>query len=73
MNPLNPLNDPIVVYLRAFVGLRYHRLRNEPDRSAGASAIEWAIITAVLALIAVTIGKVIMDKITAKAGSIKTE
>ncbi|WP_019634987.1 Flp family type IVb pilin [Actinomadura atramentaria] len=69
---MNPLDDPMIVYLRAFVGARIHRLRNEPDRSRGASAIEWAIITAVLALIAVTIGKIIMDKIKAKADSINT-
>ncbi|QXJ22085.1 hypothetical protein AGRA3207_003030 [Actinomadura graeca] len=72
MSPLNPLNDPSVVYLRAVLGARLARLRSAPERSRGASAIEWAIITAILALIAITIGAVIQKKITEKADSIKT-
>ncbi|MFD0685430.1 Flp family type IVb pilin [Actinomadura fibrosa] len=72
MSPLNPLNDPSVVYLRALLGTRLARLRSDEERSRGASAIEWAIITAILALIAITIGAVIQKKITDKADSIKT-
>ncbi|WP_067454206.1 hypothetical protein [Actinomadura macra] len=72
MSPLNPLNDPSVVYLRAVLGARLARLRSAQERSRGASAIEWAIITAILALIAITIGAVIQKKITEKADSIKT-
>ncbi|MCP9950635.1 MULTISPECIES: Flp family type IVb pilin [Actinomadura] len=72
MNPLNPLHDPAVVYLRALVGDRLARLRAEDERSRGASAIEWAIITAILALIAITIGAVIQKKIQDKANSINT-
>ncbi|WP_131739762.1 hypothetical protein [Actinomadura roseirufa] len=71
MSPLNPLNDPSVVYLRALLGTRLARLRSQ-ERDHGASAIEWAIITAILALIAITIGAVIQKKITDKADSIKT-
>ncbi|WP_245679668.1 hypothetical protein [Actinomadura hibisca] len=73
MGPLNPLNDPAVIYLRAMLGVRLDRLREDGDRDAGASAIEWAIITAILALIAITIGAVIQRLITTKANSIKTE
>ncbi|MFI6519968.1 hypothetical protein ACIBF1_30745 [Spirillospora sp. NPDC050679] len=73
MGPLNPLNDPAVIYLRAMLGVRLDRLRDGTDRDAGASAIEWAIITAILALIAITIGGVIQRLITSKANSIKTE
>ena len=61
-----------LVYLRALLGCRWHRFRNETDRSAGASAIEWAIITAILALIAITIGAIIQKKIQDKANSINT-
>ncbi|MBT2210618.1 MULTISPECIES: Flp family type IVb pilin [Actinomadura] len=72
MSPLNPLNDPSVLYLRAVLGARLARLRSREERGRGASAIEWAIITAILALIAITIGAVIQKKITEKADSIKT-
>ncbi|MEV4674497.1 MULTISPECIES: Flp family type IVb pilin [Actinomadura] len=72
MEPLNPLDHPSVLYLRAVLGARVARLRAEEDRSRGASAIEWAIITAILALIAITIGAVIQKKIQDKANSINT-
>ncbi|WP_254715603.1 Flp family type IVb pilin [Actinomadura sp. NAK00032] len=72
MDPLNPLDHPSVLYLRAMLGARVARLRAEEDRSRGASAIEWAIITAILALIAITIGAVIQKKISDKANSINT-
>ena len=73
MGPINPWNDPVVVYLRALVGCRVDRLRNDPERSRGASAIEWAIITAILAVIAITIGATIRNLIVNKANSIRTE
>ncbi|MFF5258712.1 Flp family type IVb pilin [Actinomadura viridis] len=73
MGPMNPWNDPAVVYLRALLGCRVARLRAEPDRSKGASAIEWAIITAILAVIAITIGATIRNLIVNKANSIRTE
>lgn len=72
MSPHNPLNDPIVVYLRAMAGARLARLRSGGERDRGASAIEWAIITAILALLAVTIGAVITKKVTEKANTINT-
>jgi len=70
---MNPLNDPVVIYLRAMLGVRLDRLRNEPELSRGASAIEWAIITAILALVAVTIGALIKNLVIDKAKTIKTE
>ena len=73
MGPLNPWNDPVVVYLRVLLGSRWDRLRDETDRSKGASAIEWAIITAILAVIALTIGATIRNLIVNKANSIRTE
>ncbi|WP_030174800.1 Flp family type IVb pilin [Spirillospora albida] len=69
---MNPLDHPSVVYLRAMLGVRLDLLRSEEERSRGASAIEWAIITAILALIAITIGAVIQKKIQDKANSINT-
>ena len=72
MNPLNPLHDPLVVYLRGMVAARFARLRAEEERTRGASAIEWAIITAILALLAITIGAIIVKKTTDKANTINT-
>lgn len=72
MNYLNPLNDPHVEYLLVFVRDRIDRARSETDRSRGASAIEWAIITGILAIIAIAVGKLIYDKVTTSAQNIKT-
>ncbi|MFG2089309.1 MULTISPECIES: Flp family type IVb pilin [unclassified Spirillospora] len=72
MSPHNPMNDPIVVYLRAMAGARIARMRAPDERDRGASAIEWAIITAILALLAITIGAVITKKVTDKANTINT-
>jgi Flp pilus assembly pilin Flp len=70
MQWLNPMNDPVVVYVRSCVESRIHRLRHETDRSRGASAIEWAIITGILALIAITVGWVIYRRVTTAANKI---
>ncbi|MEU8800350.1 hypothetical protein [Spirillospora sp. NPDC048819] len=72
MSPHNPMNDPVVVYLRAMAGARIARMRGPQERDRGASAIEWAIITAILALLAITIGAVITKKVTDKANTINT-
>ena len=70
---MNPLNDPGITYLRALLGVRWHRLRTETDRGRGASAIEWAIITGILALIAIGIGVTIKNKVDEAASNIKTK
>jgi Flp pilus assembly pilin Flp len=70
MQWLNPMNDPLVAYVRSCVEMRIHRLRHETDRSRGASAIEWAIITGILALIAITVGWVIYRRVTTAANKI---
>lgn len=72
LNALNPLNDPAIVYLRAQLATRLHRLRTEADRSRGASAIEWAIITGILAAIAIAVGAVIRSRVKSAADSIST-
>ena len=71
MNPLNPLNDPAVIYLRALVSDRVHRLRSQEERSLGVSAIEWAIITGMLAVIAVAVFATIRGVIERKASEIE--
>jgi Flp pilus assembly pilin Flp len=54
------------------VAVRLARLRDDEERDRGASAIEWAIITAILALLAITIGAIITKKVTDKANTINT-
>ncbi|GLY76810.1 hypothetical protein [Actinoallomurus iriomotensis] len=73
MQWLNPMNDPVVAYIRSHVEMRIHRLRQETDRTRGASAIEWAIITGILALIAITVGWVIYRRVTAAANKINVD
>ena len=75
VSQLNPLHDPAVVYLRAHLATRIDGLRQArtaADRSRGASAIEWAIITGILAAIAITIGAIIRQKVSSAADSIST-
>jgi Flp pilus assembly pilin Flp len=66
---MNPLNEPFVEYLRVQLGKRLAAARGG-DR--GASAIEWAIITGLLALIALAIFVIIKSKITSAANNINT-
>jgi len=66
---MNPLNEPFVEYLRVLLGKRLAAARSG---DGGASAIEWAIITGLLALIALAIYLVIRNKITTAANNIKT-
>jgi Flp pilus assembly pilin Flp len=44
----------------------------EENRSRGASAIEWAMITAVAAIICIAVGATLYNMITSKASSIST-
>jgi Flp pilus assembly pilin Flp len=73
MQSLNPMNDPFVAYVWSAVQLRIQRLRGDEDRTRGASAIEWAIITGLLAMIALGVGVVIYRKVTSAANNIKTK
>ena len=51
---LNPLRSPVGLYARAFFGAHVARLRHHwADGERGASAIELAIITGVLVLLAI--------------------
>ena len=68
----NPLNHPLIQHLVLMVQTRLERARNE-DSSLGASAIELAIITAVLAAIAIAIGTIVYNKIKQSANNINTD
>ena len=70
---MNPLNDPMVIYLRAMLAVRLDRARNGADRSAGASAIEWAIITGLLALVAFAAYTIILAAVKAAANKAQTQ
>ncbi|RAY12163.1 hypothetical protein DPM19_25915 [Actinomadura craniellae] len=59
---MNPLNDPVIFYLRAMLGARIHALRTE-DRSRGASALEWAIISGILVIIALAVYATIRGRV----------
>ncbi len=71
MTRLDPLLHPTVRYLLLVVRSRLERVRRE-DSSLGASAIELAIITAVLAAIAIAIGSIVYTKIKGTADNINT-
>lgn len=72
MTPLNPLAHPLVQHLLVLARARLDRARRQ-DASLGASAIELAIITAVLAAIAITIGTIVFNKIKTSANNINTD
>ncbi|MGK5556956.1 hypothetical protein ACSNOI_35640 [Actinomadura kijaniata] len=67
---MNPQNDPLVVYLKAMLDTRVRRLRDGSADDTGASAVEWAIITGLLALLAIAVGGIIYRIVTNKANSI---
>ncbi|MEV5706617.1 hypothetical protein [Actinoallomurus sp. NPDC052274] len=67
------MNDPFLAYVWSSVQLRIERLRDDTERSRGASAIEWAIITGLLAMIALGVGVVIYRKVRSAANDIKTK
>jgi Flp pilus assembly pilin Flp len=66
---MNPLDDLYIHYFRAMLADRLRRARSE-EASRGASAIEWAIITGILAFIAITIGGVIYAKVQSAGSNI---
>lgn len=71
MRYLNPLETPIIVYCRALLGVHYERARSAEDR--GASAIEWAIITGILAVIALMAGGIIYKTVHKSASNVNTK
>jgi Flp pilus assembly pilin Flp len=67
---MNPLDSPYILYARVLICDRVQRLR-KADGSRGASAIEWAIITGLLAFIAITVGGVILLKVNTAGSNIQ--
>jgi Flp pilus assembly pilin Flp len=71
MNRLSLTLHPTVRYPLLVAASRLERVRRQ-DSSLGASAIELAIITAVLAAIAIAIGTIVYNKIKTTANNINT-
>jgi hypothetical protein len=70
---INPPGHPEITYLRAFVGTRAARLSDARKRQdVGASAIELAIITAILVGLAVAVLVIIENVVTSRAGQINS-
>ena len=61
----NLFDHPMVAFTMAFVRTRLEPLRERSER--GASALETAIISAVL------IGKIVIDKVTTAGNTVKNE
>ena len=68
---VNPFNSPEIHYLTTFFRVHLDAARAE-DRSRGASAIEWAIITAAAAGIAILVTTIILGKVKEAANQTKT-
>lgn len=64
------MNHPWVTYLQAYLGVRIHRARTAPSR--GASAVEWVIITAIIAGVALGLATLIKTLVEQKQGEIQT-
>ncbi|GII75498.1 hypothetical protein Sru01_04800 [Sphaerisporangium rufum] len=60
---------PWFEYLLAVLHVRVHRARTAPSR--GASAVEWVIITAIIAGVALGLATLIKTLVTQKQGEIE--
>ncbi|ETK33339.1 hypothetical protein [Microbispora sp. ATCC PTA-5024] len=67
---MNPFEYPAVVYLRALLADRVGRARTAPSR--GASAVEWVIITAIIAGVALTLATLIQNLVSSKSAEISS-
>ncbi|GGP17471.1 hypothetical protein LDL08_42980 [Nonomuraea glycinis] len=63
------MNHPWIIYLVAYLSVRMHRARTAPSR--GASAVEWVIITAIIAGVALGLATLISQLVTEKQGDIQ--
>ncbi|MCG5218299.1 hypothetical protein [Streptosporangium sp. KLBMP 9127] len=63
------LNHPWTVYLVALLGVRIERARNAPSK--GASAVEWVIITAIVAGVALGLATLIKTMVEQKQTEIQ--
>jgi Flp pilus assembly pilin Flp len=64
------VNHPWIVYLRACLAVRIQRARVAPTR--GASAIEWVIITAIIAGVALGLATLIKTVVEQKQSEIQS-
>ncbi|WP_049574647.1 hypothetical protein [Nonomuraea sp. SBT364] len=62
-------NHPWIVYLVALLNVRIHRARTAPSR--GASAVEWVIITAIIAGVALGLATLIRQLVESKQSEIQ--
>ncbi len=67
----NLFDHPMVAFTMAFVNTRLEPLRQRDER--GASALETAIIAAVLIAAAVLIGEIVIDKVKDTGDTVKNE
>lgn len=65
------MNHPWIVYLTAYLSDRVHRARTAPTR--GASAVEWVIITAIIAGVAFGLATVIKTAVESRQTEIVTK
>ncbi|MFC4063008.1 hypothetical protein ACFOWE_32415 [Planomonospora corallina] len=63
------MNHPWIVYLQTWLAVRAHRARTAPTR--GASAVEWVIITAVTAGVALGLAALIKTLVEQKQADIQ--
>ncbi|GAA3526889.1 hypothetical protein GCM10022419_002010 [Nonomuraea rosea] len=63
------MNHPWIVYLTACLSVRVHRARTAPTR--GASAVEWVIITAIIAGVALGLATLIKTLVEQKQSDLQ--
>jgi Flp pilus assembly pilin Flp len=68
-----PVQFTVARQLLAYARLRAELLRRRQDDQVGASAIEWAIISAVIVTAAILIGNAIYDAVSNKQGDMCSE
>ncbi|GII75512.1 hypothetical protein Sru01_04940 [Sphaerisporangium rufum] len=64
------LDSPMVAYLVAILRVRLDRARTAPSR--GASAVEWVIITAIIAGVALGLATLISQLVKSKQAEIQS-
>jgi Flp pilus assembly pilin Flp len=65
--------DPYANYARTLLAIRFSELRKKMDRGdVGASAIELAVITAIIAVVAMGIAILIKNVVNSKRGKISS-
>jgi multisubunit Na+/H+ antiporter MnhC subunit len=73
MTALSPAKNPQLQYVRAFLGVHHARLQAaRQQKDAGASAMELAIITAIVVAFAIFVLLAVKTVIDQRSGQIKT-